>query len=77
MIVELEDSLFFGENPDVNIYVSPPVLSNHYRSATNTLRVSSLKFLKSNFTVLTNTAKQLNVPINSIMTVPQNVLIKK
>lgn len=73
MAVESEDALFFGENPSVNLYLSPTMISNHYRANKQVLRLSSAQLLQKNFTALTNATKPPQTPVGNVLTVPKGV----
>jgi len=76
-VVESEDTLFFGENTDVNLYISPRAISNHYRLNAQVLQISSGQLFKSNFAVMTNALKPGPVAPGNLLTIPKNMRIQK
>jgi len=73
--VESEDALFFAENTDVNLYISPRAVSNHYRINPAIMRIGTSQLFRKNYAVLTNLAAPARFPTNGVLAVPSNVRI--
>jgi hypothetical protein len=74
-VIESDDTLLFGENTDVNLYVSPRAVSNHYRLNKEVMRVSSAQLLRNNYSPLKDSTGRL--PTNGVVTIPKATRISR
>jgi hypothetical protein len=75
--VESEDQLVFGENANVNLYVSLRAVSNHYRVSSTMLRIPSAQLLKMNFTTVTNNAAPAAPSTNKVAVIPKSARVSR
>ncbi len=73
--IESDDQLVFGENQDVNLYVSPRAISNHYRLSKEVMRIPSAQLFRRNFVTVTNAATTARFSTNKITVIPRSVRI--
>jgi hypothetical protein len=73
--IESEDKLVFGENQDVNLYLSLRSISNHYRLSKETMRIPSAELFKRNFVTVTNPATNMRLSTNKIAAIPRTAHI--
>ncbi len=77
-VIESDDTLLFGENTEVNLYVSPRAVSNHYRLNNEIMRIPSNQLLRNNYSTLTDAAAATaRLPTNGVVAIPKNVRIPK
>jgi hypothetical protein len=76
-IIESEDQLVFGENQEVNLYVSLRAISNHYRLSKEIMRVPSAQLFRHNFVTVTNAATTARASTNKLLAIPRSVRLPK
>jgi hypothetical protein len=75
--IESEDQLVFGENLNVNLYVSPRAVSNHYRVSKEILRIPSTELFRRDFIAVTNAAAPAVLSTNKVTVIPRSMRISK
>jgi len=76
-IVESEDALVFADNAEVNLYISPRAVSNHYRLTADIMRIPSAQLLRNNFVPVTNLTTAVKLNTKTVATVPKNVRLSR
>jgi hypothetical protein len=74
--IESDDQLVFGENQNVNVYLSPRATSNYYHFNAELMRIPSSQLFRKDFVTVTNAATA-RASTNHILVVPRSVPLSR